>query len=100
MDVAARGIFWIMVLVGWTLVPAIVASHLGEWREVGSGGGFFLGLFLSWFGVLIVAVIQPRPPKDWSPSRPRVLRRGAGPATVHHVRLLTRRALSAGQQAR
>lgn len=49
-------LWWILGVFGW-LVPVIIATIIGV--NKGKGGiGFILGLFLSWIGVIIVAVLE------------------------------------------
>lgn len=47
---------WILVVLGAWVAPAIVGYIIG--KKKGKGGiGLILGLFLSWIGVIIVAVL-------------------------------------------
>ena len=47
---------WILVVLGAWVAPAIVGYLIG--KKKGKGGiGIVLGLFLSWIGVVIVAVL-------------------------------------------
>ncbi|HEY1191897.1 MAG TPA: hypothetical protein VGE74_29975 [Gemmata sp.] len=49
------------------LAPAVLAGLLGKSRPIGARGGFYLGLFLSFLGLIIVLAIpqkeQRRPPQ-------------------------------------
>lgn len=53
---AASGLWIILGIFGW-LLPVIIATIIGV--NKGKGGiGFVLGLFLSWIGVIIIAVME------------------------------------------
>jgi len=54
---------WIMMVLGIWVAPAIVGYIIG--KKKGKGGiGIVLGLFLSWIGVVIVAVLSDDVKRD------------------------------------
>ena len=56
------GVWVVVALLGW-VAPVIVATIIGS--KKGKGGlGFVLGFFLSWIGVIIIAVMEDEAKRD------------------------------------